>query len=373
MIKYSFLLSLIAFSVAHAQTPKTEELTSIAKDSIQEPPHLFFDTHDTVISWVENGTLKQLSNAHSTNFREEVKLIANRFDLPLIDALDQHYTNTTSLANPYHYTDVNELVAISDIHGQYPLFVALLQQHQVIDSALNWIFGDGHLVVNGDIFDRGTGVTDALWLTYKLQRQATSAGGKVHYLMGNHELMVLDNDLRYVHKKYDVIADILGKSYQEQFGKDAFFGRWIRQQPITIKINDIWFVHAGISPEIVKENLDPAQINRLFRDSIFTQQKVDYRTNPILKLLATTDGPLWYRGYFKDDMLQQADITQILQFWNAKHMVIGHTSQRQITPLFGGQVMVIDSSIKNGKTGEVLIYSKGMLFRGLHNGQRIAL
>ena len=375
MLHYPLLLSLslIAFSAVHAQTPAKDQLAAIAKDSIQEPPHLFFDTNDTLLSWVKNGTLHQLSSANNTNFRQELKQIATAINLPLTDALDQHYAEATLAANSYHYTDVQEIVAISDIHGEYPLFVELLQQHGVIDTALNWIFGAGHLVVNGDIFDRGTGVTDALWLTYKLQRQAISTGGKVHYLMGNHELMVLDDDLRYVHKKYEVIADILGKSYAEQFGKNTFFGRWIRQQPITIKINDIWFVHAGISPEIVKENLDPAQINVLFRDSIFTQKRADYRANPTLKLLATSDGPLWYRGYFKDEALQQADIAQILQFWNAKHMIIGHTSHKHITPLFDGKVIVIDSSIKNGKTGEVLIYSKGQLFRGLHHGQRVAL
>lgn len=373
MIKHSLFLALFAFSVVHAQTPNTQAPMAMGKNNIQEPPHLFFDHNDTIINWVKNGLLQQLSSAQSTNFRKEVTQIAKTFDLPLIDALDQFYAEAPSATDPYHFTDVQNIVALSDIHGQYPLFVELLQQHGVIDTALNWIFGTGHLVINGDIFDRGMGVTDALWLTYKLQRQANSAGGKVHYLIGNHELMVLDNDLRYVHKEYEVIAEILGKSYSEQYGNKSFFGRWIRQQPITIKINDIWFVHAGISPEIVKENLNPAKINTLFRDSIFTQDRTDYRADSTLKLLATSAGPLWYRGYFKDESLQQVDIVQILHYWNAQHMVIGHTSLKQITPLYEGKIIAIDSSIKNGKTGEVLIYSKGQLFRGLQDGQRVAL
>ena len=33
----------------------------------------------------------------------------------------------------------------------------------IIDKNLNWKFGKGHLVVLGDIFDRGSMVTEVLW------------------------------------------------------------------------------------------------------------------------------------------------------------------------------------------------------------------
>ncbi len=373
MMQYLLLIMSLASSVSYAQTSSSVVSSTLAQDSIQELPHIFFNANDTLIRWVEDGALQQISSAASADFRKDVAQLAATFDLPLLAALQENEAYSNLPDRSYEYSDVPNWLAISDIHGQYPLFVALLEQHQVIDAKGNWIFGSGHLVINGDIFDRGAGVTEALWLTYKLQQQALSAGGKVHYLMGNHELMVLDNDLRYVHDQYKLTAEILDKPYEEQFGRQSFFGQWIRQQPITIKINDTWFVHAGISPEIIRENLSPTKINRLFRDSIFTQSRADYRTNPTLNLLATSNGPVWYRGYFKDEAINQADITRILQFWNADRMVIGHTSQKQITPLFDSKVTVIDSSIKNGKTGEVLLYKEGQLYRGLLDGSRLAL
>ncbi|MFD2743950.1 MULTISPECIES: metallophosphoesterase [Sphingobacterium] len=372
MMKNLILIVALTQSICYGKDKSISNINPILNitDSIQELPHIFFDGNDTLIRWINHGSLQELSSAKSTDFAHATKKLAISLNLPIVEALE---SSKSYPSTDYTFHNIDHWLAISDIHGQYSLFVDLLQRHGVIDSANNWIFGKAHLIINGDIFDRGTGVTEALWLVYKLQQQAQSAGGKVHYLMGNHELMVLDNDVRYVHTKYQGIAKILGKTYEEQFGRESFFGQWIRKQPITIKINDTWFVHAGISPAIIQENLHPAQINALFRDSIFVQKRADYRANPVLNLLATSNGPLWYRGYFKDDLVQSADITNILQHWNAKNMVIGHTSQKEITPLFNNQVLVIDSSIKNGKNGEVLIYNNGQLFRGLLDGQQIAL
>ena len=57
-----------------------------------------------------------------------------------------------------------KLAAISDIHGQYNSMKQLLMVHGIIDEQLNWSFGTGHLVITGDVFDRGEQVTEALWL-----------------------------------------------------------------------------------------------------------------------------------------------------------------------------------------------------------------
>ena len=60
------------------------------------------------------------------------------------------------------------IAAISDIHGNYLGAVALLKAQRVLDGNLRWAFGKGHLVVTGDTFDRGPGVTETLWLLRSL-------------------------------------------------------------------------------------------------------------------------------------------------------------------------------------------------------------
>ena len=92
------------------------------------------------------------------------------------------------------YKNVSNIAALSDIHGQYDLLVRLLVNNNIIDSSLDWIFGKGHLVIVGDIFDRGDKVNEILWLVYKLEIQANNSGGQIHYLLGNHEYMILYND-----------------------------------------------------------------------------------------------------------------------------------------------------------------------------------
>ena len=140
--------------------------------------------------------------------------------------------------------------------------------NKIVDKDLNWIFGGGHLVIVGDIFDRGDKVNEILWLVYELEGQAKEKGGRVHYLLGNHEYMVLYNDLRYIHDKYHISSKLLDLEYDQLYGNNTVLGRWIRSKPTMVKINDIIFTHAGISGDFIAyENFNIENIN-------FEDQKV---------------------------------------------------------------------------------------------------
>src|SRR6476469_8027996 len=93
---------------------------------------------------------------------------------------------------------VNKLFILSDIEGNFGSLRKLLVAGKVIDEDFNWTFGNGHLVLVGDFFDRGLHVTEVLWLIYSLEDKAKAAGGYVHFVLGNHEIMNLGGDLRYV-------------------------------------------------------------------------------------------------------------------------------------------------------------------------------
>ena len=90
---------------------------------------------------------------------------------------------------PSVYKDVSKIMAIGDIHGQYSRMILMLKKSGIIDENLQWKWGDGHLVFIGDIFDRGNEVTECLWFIYTLEKQAERHNGKVHLLVGNHEVM----------------------------------------------------------------------------------------------------------------------------------------------------------------------------------------
>ncbi|HEY4876845.1 MAG TPA: metallophosphoesterase, partial [Puia sp.] len=118
---------------------------------------------------------------------------------------------------PSLYKQPKKIFFVSDIEGEFEAFRSLLINNQVIDSNYRWIFGEGHLVICGDLFDRGKEVVQELWLLYKLEDEARSAGGYVHTLLGNHDIMNLSGDTRYVVDFYFGDALLMGKKYMDLY------------------------------------------------------------------------------------------------------------------------------------------------------------
>ena len=264
------------------------------------------------------------------------------------------------------------IAALSDIHGQFDLFIELMTAQKIIDSDLKWNFGTGHFVITGDIFDRGDKVTDVLWFILHLEKEAEAAGGKVHYLLGNHEYMVLRNDLRYINKKYEVTSKKLKKRYDELFNETSVLGRWLRSKNTILKLNDYVFLHGGISKTFVKSNIGIEEANHIFRESIAYSKK-RIKKDVKLSILHQSDGPVWYRGYFRDEEMNQKKIDYILSELDAKKIIVGHTTMSKIETRFNKKIIAIDTKIKKGKTGELLLIKNNTFYRGHLNGNLSAL
>jgi len=269
------------------------------------------------------------------------------------------------------FSGVGNVVALSDIHGQYEVALKLLQNFGVMDEEQHWTFGKGHLVIVGDVFDRGDEVNQVLWLIHNLQLEAAEAGGRVHYLLGNHETMVLAGDVRYIHKRYLLTTALLTTPYQGLYGPDTYLGRWLRSLPLTVQINDVVYVHGGLSKELLREVNSLGKINDLYHDKLIdVNTSVAVAESDRLKLLQGRDGPLWYRGYFLDRDFEENDLDRILKKLKATKMVVGHTSFDAVKSYFNGKVIAVDSSIKFGSTGEVLIIEGDHYSRGTLMGER---
>jgi len=269
------------------------------------------------------------------------------------------------------YENVDKVVALSDIHGQYDVLVELLANHHIINEKGDWSFADGHMVITGDMFDRGEQINEVLWFLYKLDFQAQQAGGRLHLLMGNHEQMVFMGDLRYVHEKYKVTEKLLGRSYDQLYDKHSEIGRWLRSKHTLVKINDALFLHGGISPQWIDRKLTIVQANQLFRDHI-DDEKIKIKNDDTLNFLFYSEGPTWFRGYFSDEFPEK-DVDKLLSYFNINHIVVGHTSQEHVMGIFNNKIIAIDSSIKLGKSGELLLLEQGKLTRGLFDGTRLGL
>ncbi len=329
-------------------------------------PYIFYENGLAVARWVRNGQFETdtLEAGAPPNMDPAVSA-----------SFDAGYLIPGGIFKPARQTEfrgVAKIAAVSDIHGQYEVLLKLLKVHHIIDDGEDWAFGHGHLVIVGDVFDRGEEVTEILWFIHKLEQQAEQAGGKVHFLLGNHEIMVLQGDLRYIHKKYRYTSAGLRLPYNEIFGPDTYLGRWLRTKPVAICINKIGFVHAGYSPAYLQLGLSQEALNHAFRERIIGHPEDSIMADPLLRVLYGEEGPVWYRGYFEDGFTQPQAIS-ILRHLRKRNIVVGHTSFSGIVTQFRNKIIGIDSSIKFGKTGEILLHEKKMFYRGAISGEKTPL
>lgn len=333
------------------------------KPKYNDGPYITIETDKINLRWIENGKAKDsiVVIDQATEF--------NRPQLPIVDLQELQFTEDVSS----HYTDVEKFVAISDIHGQHHLFLDLLKAHNVIDDDENWTYGAGHLVVVGDIFDRGDQVTETLWFLFSLEKQAALRGGKVHLLLGNHELMVMHGDVRYINAKYRYTTGIFNTPYPALFDHKTVLGQWLRSKHVSHTLNEVAFVHGGFSKKVLEREQSLEKINETFKKSIYQNSKIKKKTSDLSSLLYFDNGPLWYRGYANPAGFDAATADTILNLLNVNTIIVGHTSMPQIISLHGTKIILIDSSIKFGTNGEILIYENKQFYRGLLTGEKAPL
>lgn len=268
---------------------------------------------------------------------------------------------------------VERIVAVGDVHGAYDRQVEILRAAGVLDAQQRWSGGRTHLVQLGDVVDRGPDSRKALDLLRRLEKEAARAKGAVHVLLGNHEVMRMLGDLRYVSPgEYKAFVTPDSEETRERllqrfepeardqlrketplgvvemslaFGPDGEYGKWLRGLNAVVKLNGIVFLHGGISPAVAE--LPCAEINATVRREI-TSDLAETRKAPLASLAGREEGPLWYRG-----LAQQPEETfapqldEILKKQNARAIVVAHTIAPggRILSRFGGKVFQIDTGM----------------------------
>jgi hypothetical protein len=334
---------------------------------INDGPYIFNENGTITVKWIENSLLRK-DIITPQNFN----IIKKKFNL-LFDYKD--LTDNYKIKSDYSqiYTMVDSISVISDIHGEYNIYINLLKAMGIIDNNLNWKFGKGHLVVLGDVFDRGENVTEVLWHLFGLEKQAAEAGGLVHVMLGNHEIMVLSKDLRFMNEKYGKVERFFNEDYNDLYSVNSVLGKWLRSKPIIITLNDIIFVHGGISIELVHKKLTISQINQMFSDDIIGKEIIENDRNQEQMLLNDDCGPIWYRGYFTDTEFCETRLDSILDFYGKSHIVVGHTPSSDIKTRFNNKILGIDAGIVIDQPGEMLICKDGVFYKGYISGKRIKL
>ena len=268
---------------------------------------------------------------------------------------------------------MSRILAIGDLHGEYDGFARLLINTGVIDGQLNWRWGKGHIVICGDVFDRGQKVTECLWLIYKLQQQAQRAGGRVHLIIGNHEVIhLLKMGRGDLATKYAVLFYNADLDYADFFGCEFELGRWLRSRPLAVRIGENLFVHGGIPPEYIENELGIEKMNACARTVLNDE---DFRPEDADRLTRLAFTCTEYRGYIDGggDYYRSLEgkMDEILAFYGVRHIVVGHIIVDEVTTLKNGTVIAIDVPFGADQAREqALLIENDTLYRIYADGRK---
>ena len=229
-------------------------------------------------------------------------------------------TWTVSANSTYEFETPESVYVVADIHGAYDEIHTTLKTHNIIDEKDNWSAGTSHFISLGDLIDRGPSSRKILELFMKLQIEAEKAGGRFHIVLGNHEIMNLTGDLRYVspeeYAEFAIDEDSAERqkyfdrflkeqkltdtpevkaSFQKRFPKGYFahraaysnegrYGQWLVNLPFVIKVNSEIFVHGGLSNSLQGKSL--VAINTELKQTLidYMEAAKQLKTTAILSL-----------------------------------------------------------------------------------------
>lgn len=275
------------------------------------------------------------------------------------DALDRHrttiYLDGAQRRTRPVFSNVDSIFAVPDVHGEYDRLIQLLQNGGVIDEQLRWRAGRSHLVMLGDYFSRGPDVTRVLWFLYQLERQAEQHRGRVHVLLGNHEIMAFIGDLRYLSPKEGLLAVRHGVEYSQMFDlRHSILGRWLASKPALVQINGVLYAHGGLTPDYLEYSVasiddtlaaymqedffyhwadstfwaDPANLVGMDSASLARREDFFWGENSIF----------WYRGYVHTDTAGEA-LQQVLRRFRSDLHVVAHTPIETMQERYDGALI----------------------------------
>ncbi|CEP18730.1 hypothetical protein [Parasitella parasitica] len=242
------------------------------------------------------------------------------------------------------------IVALGDLHGDLENTVDILRFSNIIDHDNRWIGGDTIFVQTGDVLDRGLDTIKLFDLLQNLREEAPLQGGLVIPLLGNHELMNLVGDWRYV---YPGEPETFGgmEARKRAFEKDGFIGEYLKLLNITTKVGSTVFCHGGITPHFSRLGID--WINDRTHETIVTYMESQGSQGIEHGIFGGT-GPTWYRGYaMEEEDTICSVLDQALALLEANRMVVGHTVQHDgaIRTRCNGKIILIDIGISRTYNG----------------------
>lgn len=274
----------------------------------------------------------------------------------------------------------SRVISIGDIHGDFKIFKRLLYMCNLIDISGNWIGGSTIVIQMGDTIDgkrpgvkmdkmyiKESGELEIILYILMLDSQAKLKGGRVISILGNHELYcyyIDDKDKKRYIRDYVKNSDIDVFKYHK-IDRDKFLmpgetgGKlFARTRPLVLQIGEFLFIHGSITDSLIKHNLDSngkVNINKINNDvSSWLMGKTK-----VPKYLEDMDenNPIFSREYSDKKNISEFKCNkiakQLAKFYNAKHVVMGHSSYSTINSTCKRMLIRTDVSLSRAFGGNL--------------------
>lgn len=277
------------------------------------------------------------------------------------------------------------ILVIGDIHGEFYALLYALYKAKVIDKGGRWI-GKNTLVVQiGDQIDKGgRGIEienddcleelKIMEFLHDLHFKAVKFKGGVYNLIGNHEIMNVMGDFRYVSHHH--IKGFQGVNIRKKLFEP---GGQLAQKLAChtngiLKIGNWIFVHAGLLPEHI-ENYSIQDINNTIRELLLGNLSFDTIHQEIKNILLGGKGFLWDRTYsnqIDSTRCEQLDrVMQILHIGKQGGMVVGHTVKNTITSDCNGKLWMTDTGYSTAFGEKKGLHDRIEVLEIIDNGRKI--
>ena len=309
------------------------------------------------------------------------------------------------------YSDVQKVVAVGDLHGDFKALKKILKASGLIDLEGNWIGGEAHLVLDGDLIAGKKKSKELIDFVMSLEAQAELSGGRVHALLGNHDILIASGDYSHMTgaeraafvpgAKFEGDSETdasRAKAFERQLElplesedvrgmkevmalNDVFLekgpvSKWMAKRPMAVVINKKLYVHAGFEAEALNYKL--REINELAHAWIkFFQGRGERPPETTEWIVGLRNGafkgeigPAFSRVYKINRLQAELEnmrregtpskelVAKILAHFGAEQMVLGHmpTPTGEILlshPYYGTMVALLDTRISDEETGKI--------------------
>jgi hypothetical protein len=244
------------------------------------------------------------------------------------------------------------VIAVGDVHGEYDVLQRILLHAKLADSSGHWTGGNAILVQTGDVIDRGPKSLESVDLIRSLQEQAIRSGGKVVRLLGNHELMLLQDNHSYANfERPEELAEAIKKEIADKKVQAAWTDgkRLFSHAGVRTRLRE-WFEGGKTSPG--SGQFPPERLRRIANaanDGLVQAVVSDDYKGPHFYIDGTRGGGDPFGGIF------WGDACDLVGSINAFEMpqVFGHTitGKPAFQLAYGRSLINIDCGMRTGYGG----------------------